>query len=46
MKHYKGYNIERNWHNGYYVAYGNNGRMMADSLTGIKQLINADIKGE
>jgi len=37
---YKGHFIVRIGHNGYYVTYTDNGRIMADTQKGIKELIN------
>ena len=37
---YKGILITRDRHTGYYSAYTENGRLMADTQRGIKRLIN------
>lgn len=41
---YKDYNIMRVLHNGYYSSYTSNGRILADTLEGIKRLIDKDIE--
>ena len=41
---YKDYNIMRVLHNGYYASYTIDGRILADTLEGIKKLIDKDIE--
>ena len=41
---YKGHLITRTQHNGYYVAYTDRGRVMADTQKAIKELINKEVK--
>lgn len=47
IRKYKGYDIFPHDFNSMglkYYAYGNNGKLRADTLAGIKELINEDLK--
>jgi len=48
MKNYKGYIIHKSDYNSSgmrWECFGNNGRLRADTLAGLKELINSELKG-